>query len=91
MGKSNQALGPTKPRDQKPGDVGVHPVEFVNTQLGVKLGRKPGKHSDVNYTQTSLYLPIELRNKVRAKLYEQGKELSGLVERMLQEWLSKQA
>ena len=56
-----------------------------------KAGRKPGKRSDANYTQTSLYLPIELRNKVRAKLYEQGKELSGLVEGMLRDWLLKQA
>jgi len=55
-----------------------------------KSGRKPGKHSDERYTQTSIYLPIELRNRVRAKLYEQGMEMSGLVEDMLQNWLSKQ-
>jgi hypothetical protein len=55
-----------------------------------KPGRKPGKHSDENYTQTSIYLPIELRNRVRAKLYEQGQEMSGLIENMLREWLAKQ-
>jgi hypothetical protein len=53
-----------------------------------KRGRKPGKHSDESYTQTSLYLPRELRNKVRARLYERGMEMSGLVENMLREWLS---
>lgn len=55
-----------------------------------KPGRKPGKHSDENYTQTSIYLPIELRNRVRAKLYEQGMEMSGLVEDMLRKWLQGQ-
>ncbi len=54
-----------------------------------KPGRKPGKHSSSDYTQTSIYLPIELRNRVRAKLYEQGLEMSGLVEEMLREWLDK--
>lgn len=55
-----------------------------------KPGRKPGKHSNENYTQTSIYLPIELRNRVRARLYEQGMEMSGLVEEMLREWIEKQ-
>ena len=55
-----------------------------------KPGRKPGKHSNENYTQTSIYLPIELRNRVRAKLYEKGMEMSGLVEDMLRDWLSGQ-
>lgn len=53
-----------------------------------KPGRKPGKHSNKNYTQTSIYLPIELRNKVRARLYERGMEMSGLVEGMLRNWLA---
>lgn len=55
-----------------------------------KPGRKPGKHSDERYTQTSIYLPIELRNRVRSKLYEKGMEMSGLVEDMLRNWLAKQ-
>lgn len=70
-------------RTQRPEQASNHPPK--------KRGRKPGKHSDANYTQTSLYLPIELRNKVRAKLYEQGKEFSGLIENMLREWLLQQA
>jgi hypothetical protein len=53
-------------------------------------GRKSGKHSDKSYTQTSIYLPIELRNRVRAKLYEKGMEMSGLIEGMLRDWMAKQ-
>jgi len=56
-----------------------------------KRGRKPGKHSDENYTQTSIYLPIELRKRARAKLYEKGMEMSGLIEEMLRDWLAKQS
>ena len=59
--------------------------------LPKKPGRKPGKHSNENYTQTSIYLPIELRNRVRARLYEQGMEMSGLVEEMLREWIEKRS
>jgi len=55
-----------------------------------KPGRKPGKHSNENYTQTSIYLPIELRNRVRSRLYERGMEMSGLVEDMLREWIENQ-
>jgi hypothetical protein len=55
-----------------------------------KAGRKPGKHSDENYTQTSIYLPIKLRNRTRSKLYEKGMEMSGLVEDMLRDWLAGQ-
>lgn len=55
-----------------------------------KPGRKPGKHSDENYTQTSIYLPIELRNRVRSKLYEKGMEMSGLIENMLRDWMAEQ-
>ena len=53
-------------------------------------GRKPGKHSSANYVQTSIYLPRELKNKVRAKLYEKGMEMSGVVEEMLKDWLARQ-
>jgi len=63
---------------------------FVNTQKGISAGRKPGKHSNENYAQTSIYLPIELRNRVRAKLYERGMEMSGLIENMLRDWMAKQ-
>ncbi len=76
-------------RDADQGLVQPAPGEAPQTEtVPKKRGRKPGKHTDESYTQTSLYLPRELRNKVRAKLYERGMEMSGLVEDMLREWLS---
>lgn len=38
----------------------------------------------------TVYVPRELRNKVKARLAEQEKEFSGLVEGMLSDWLAKQ-
>jgi hypothetical protein len=67
-------------------------LEKANTSVeGERRGRKPAKHSNPDYVQTSLYLPRQLKNTARARLLEQGKELSGLVEEMLRDWLKKQA
>jgi hypothetical protein len=68
----------------------THRRRTLEDKVTPRVGRKPGKHSSDEYTQTSIYLPIELRNKVRAKLYEQGKEMSETVEKMLRDWLTKQ-
>ena len=54
------------------------------------MPRSRAKHSDPEYVQTSIYLPRSVKNKVRARLIEQGRELSALVEQMLKEWLTKQ-
>jgi len=55
-----------------------------------KRGRKPAKHSNPDYVQMTVYVPRELRNRVKARLAEQEMEFSGLVEAMLSEWLTKQ-
>jgi len=75
------------PKTRRNGNPQPQPVQATEPK---KPGRKPGKHSNENYTQTSIYLPIELRNRVRSKLYEQGLEMSGLVEDMLRKWLEDQ-
>lgn len=55
-----------------------------------KRGRKPAKHSDPAYVQMSVYVPRELRNKVKGRLMEHEIEFSGLIETMLRDWLAKQ-
>ncbi len=55
-----------------------------------KPGRKPAKHSNPDFVQMTVYVPRELRNKVKARLAEQEMEFSGLVEGMLSDWLAKQ-
>jgi post-segregation antitoxin (ccd killing protein) len=58
--------------------------------LPAKRGRRPAKHSNPQYVQMSVYVPRELRNKVKARLAAQEMEVSGLVEAMLTDWLAKQ-
>jgi len=54
-----------------------------------KPGRPPAKHSDPDYKQMSVYVHKDVRNKVKARLFEQEGEFSALVESLLREWLKK--
>ena len=54
-----------------------------------KPGRPPAKHSDPDYKQMSVYIHKDVRNKVKARLFEQEGEFSALVESLLREWLKK--
>ncbi len=54
-----------------------------------KVGRPRAKHSDPNFKQMSVYVHQDVRNKVKARLFEQGGEFSALVESLLREWLKK--
>jgi hypothetical protein len=54
-----------------------------------KVGRPRAKHSDPDYKQMSVYIHQDVRNKVKARLFEQGGEFSALVESLLQDWLKK--
>lgn len=57
--------------------------------LKKKPGRPPAKHSDPAYKQMSVYVHQDVRNKVKARLFEQDGEFSALVESLLREWLKK--
>ena len=59
------------------------------TQLKKKVGRPRAKHSDPDYQQMSVYIHKDVRGKVKARLFEQDGEFSGLVESLLREWLKK--
>ena len=54
-----------------------------------KAGRPRAKHSDPDYQQMSVYIHKDVRGKVKARLFEQDGEFSGLVESLLREWLKK--
>lgn len=55
-----------------------------------KVGRPRAKHSDPAYKQMSVYIHQDVRNKVKARLFEQDGEFSTLVESLLRDWLKKQ-
>jgi hypothetical protein len=54
-----------------------------------KAGRPRAKHSDPDYKQMSVYVHKDVRNKVKARLFEQEGEFSELVESLLRDWLKK--
>ena len=54
-----------------------------------KAGRPRAKHSDPDYKQMSVYVHKDVRNKAKARLFEQGGEFSALVESLLRDWLKK--
>jgi hypothetical protein len=66
-------------------------VEDATEGVSRKPGRPKAKHSDkVNYAQMSLYIRREIRNRTKARLFEQGLEFSALVESFLEVWLIEQ-
>lgn len=69
------------------------PEKATAGRKAVPLKKKPGrpraKHSDPDYKQMSVYIHQDVRNKVKARLFEQGGEFSTLVESLLRDWLKK--
>jgi hypothetical protein len=54
-----------------------------------RAGRPPAKHSSPDYAQMTVYVRKEVRNAVKVKLFQEGLELSGLVEKLLAGWLAR--
>lgn len=53
-------------------------------------GRPPGKRTNPDYQQVTVYLPRALHDEVKIKLIQEGrKEFSELVENLLINWLYK--
>jgi hypothetical protein len=55
-----------------------------------KVGRPRAKHSDPNYVQMSIYIHKDVRTKVKVRLLESEteREFSGLVEKLLRDWMA---
>ena len=53
------------------------------------VGRPTAKHSSPDYAQMTVYVHRSVRNEVKMRLFQEGLELSALVERLLKSWLSK--
>jgi hypothetical protein len=51
------------------------------------VGRPPAKHSSPDYVQMTVYVPKAVRNEVKTRLFQEGRELSALVEKLLKTWL----
>ena len=67
--------------DQTPNSVGA-----ITTPR--KAGRPRAKHSSPEYAQMTVYVQKAVRNEVKMRLFQEGRELSALVERLLKTWLA---
>ena len=52
-----------------------------------RVGRPPAKHSSPDYAQMTVYIHKDVRNALKMRLFQEGLELSALVEKLLGNWL----
>lgn len=65
-------------------------VSTAETVGSRRRGRPPGKRTNPDYQQVTVYLPCALHDQVKIKLIQEGrKEFSELVENLLINWLYK--
>ncbi|HEY9711049.1 MAG TPA: hypothetical protein V6D48_22775 [Oculatellaceae cyanobacterium] len=73
-------------------------IEVEQENLTKKRGRPSGRRSDPNYTQISAYIPLDLLHEVQELLLQErklkrlrsGVDVSGLVEKLLTDWVKQQ-
>lgn len=53
-----------------------------------RAGRPVAKHSSPDYAQMTVYVRKDVRTAVKISLFEEGLELSALVEKLLINWLA---
>ena len=51
------------------------------------VGRPHAKHSSPDYAQMTVYVQKDVRNRVKMRLLQEGRELSALVGKLLKAWL----
>jgi hypothetical protein len=74
--------------------VSNQPVSPVNLEDVNKIhrgaGRPPAKHSSPDYSQLTVYVRKDVKRAIKIRLFEEGLEMSALVERLLIDWLANQ-
>ena len=56
-----------------------------------KTGRPPGKKSNPDFIQATVYLKKETHQTARKMLFDEHGQLSDLVEELLAKWISKRS
>ena len=71
------------------GDLPVtQPPESVGTPVPKRLA---AKSQDPAFVKLTAYVPKQLHRAAKARLVEQGREMSDLVEELVSDWLRKQS
>lgn len=71
----------------------ILPADYADTPKKKSLkrkGRRKGKRSDPNYKQTGVYLPADLTNRVKKRLYDSEMDFSDLIADLLADWEAEQ-
>ena len=64
------------------------PASLDDSAQSTKAPRKPGKKR-LGWVQISLYIPEELRTKVKMKALQQNRDLTDVVAELLEGWVDK--
>ena len=56
-----------------------------------KVGRPPGKKSNPDYTQVTVYLRKQTHLAAKKRLLDEGREFSKLVENLVAQWVVKKS
>ena len=54
-----------------------------------KVGRPPGKKSNPDYTQATVYLRKQTHLAAKKRLLDEGREFSELIEDLVTQWIQK--
>ncbi len=54
----------------------------------LKMGRPPGKKTDPNYTQVTVYLRKDVHNAARKLLFDDRRQFSDLVDDLVSRWIA---
>ncbi len=77
-------------------EIREHKGESPSTQVPESLGvpaprRLAAKSQDPAFVKLTAYVPKHLHRAAKARLVEQGREMSDLVEELVSDWLQKQS
>ena len=73
------------PAEAKPHTSMRKPIARSDAPL--KVGRPPGKKSNPDYTQATVYLRKQTHLAAKKRLLDEGKEFSELVEELVTQWI----
>ena len=57
-------------------------------EVGTKMGRPPGKKSNPDFIQATVYLKKETHQTARKMLFDEHRQFSDLVEELLAKWIA---
>ena len=70
-----------------PEHLNIQTSERSNIQMSEEAGNRLSKSKDPNYQRTTIYIPKPLHRKLKAIAAEDDREISDIVETLIQDWI----